>query len=93
MFEGTFSPPFYLDLYNFKDGAQEDIFTDSYTYIPPPSETQKEVPTPIYHPVPQVSTEVRRETSGTRTMGGLNALNTLAQVLLSGMALYASGIL
>ena len=37
MFEGYYSPPFYTDLYNFKDGAQNDIFIDSYDEIPPPS--------------------------------------------------------
>ncbi|TFK50100.1 hypothetical protein OE88DRAFT_1736379 [Heliocybe sulcata] len=37
MFEGTYSPPFYNDLYNFKDGAQDDIFQDSYVSMPPPS--------------------------------------------------------
>ncbi|EPQ54262.1 hypothetical protein GLOTRDRAFT_62784, partial [Gloeophyllum trabeum ATCC 11539] len=37
MFEGTYSPPFYTDLYNFKDGAQDDIFIDSYISLPPPS--------------------------------------------------------
>lgn len=55
MYEGPYSPPFYLDLYNFKDGAQDDIFLDSYASIPPPSPTQKEVPTPINHTVPQQS--------------------------------------
>lgn len=28
MFEGEYSPPLYNDLYDFKDGAQRDIFTD-----------------------------------------------------------------
>lgn len=37
MFEGTFSPPVYNDLYNFKDGAQDDIFADSYVSIPDPA--------------------------------------------------------
>ncbi|KAK7461845.1 hypothetical protein VKT23_008274 [Stygiomarasmius scandens] len=37
MFEGTFAPPFYTDLYNFLDGAQDDIFQDSYTSLPDPS--------------------------------------------------------
>jgi hypothetical protein len=55
MFEGTYSPPFYLDLYNFKDGAQDDIFLDSYTSIPTPSVSQQEVPTPINHTIPQPS--------------------------------------
>ncbi|KAH9917023.1 uncharacterized protein B0H18DRAFT_1036276 [Fomitopsis serialis] len=30
MFEGYYSPPFYTNLYNFLDGAQQDIFEDSY---------------------------------------------------------------
>jgi len=37
MFEGTFSPPVYNDLYNFLDGAQNDIFVDSYVSIPTPA--------------------------------------------------------
>ncbi|KDQ59092.1 hypothetical protein JAAARDRAFT_652144 [Jaapia argillacea MUCL 33604] len=37
MFEGTYSPPFYTDLYAFFDGSQDDIFQDSYLSIPPPS--------------------------------------------------------
>ena len=37
MFEGSFSPPVYHDLYNFKDGAQTDIFLDSYVSLPPPA--------------------------------------------------------
>ncbi|PPQ83501.1 hypothetical protein CVT25_006991 [Psilocybe cyanescens] len=37
MFEGTFSPPVYNDLYNFADGAQDDIFIDSYTQLPDPA--------------------------------------------------------
>ena len=47
MFEGPFAPPFYTDLYNFKDGAQNDIFADSYDSIPPPSPDQTVVPTPV----------------------------------------------
>ncbi len=48
MFEGTYAPPFYLDLYNFKDGAQNDIFADSYPGgIPPPSPNSTVVPTPF----------------------------------------------
>ncbi|PCH42401.1 hypothetical protein WOLCODRAFT_120494 [Wolfiporia cocos MD-104 SS10] len=47
MFEGTYSPPFYNDLYNFKDGAQDDIFQDSYPNgIPTPSVNQTIIPTP-----------------------------------------------
>lgn len=60
MFEGTYSPPFYLDLYNFKDGAQDDIFLDSYTSIPPPSPTQREIPTPVNHTVPVQSPVVSK---------------------------------
>lgn len=55
MFEGTYSPPFYLDLYNFKDGPQDDIFLDSYNSIPTPSPTQGEVPTLNNHTSPQPS--------------------------------------
>jgi len=50
MFEGTYSPPFYNDLYNFQDGAQNDIFVDSYTSIPPPSVNQTIIPTPVSNP-------------------------------------------
>jgi hypothetical protein len=39
MFEGAFSPPVYNDLYNFLDGAQNDIFQDSYSFLPDPSPT------------------------------------------------------
>ncbi|KAJ3751631.1 hypothetical protein EV360DRAFT_76057, partial [Lentinula raphanica] len=35
LYEGAHAPPFYTDLYNFLDGAQIDIFQDSY--IPDPS--------------------------------------------------------
>ena len=37
MFEGAFSPPTYGDRYNFLDGAQDDIFEDSYASLPDPS--------------------------------------------------------
>ena len=37
MFEGTYSPPVYNDRYNFLDGAQDDIFIDSYLSIPNPA--------------------------------------------------------
>ncbi|KAI0749618.1 hypothetical protein C8Q80DRAFT_635313 [Daedaleopsis nitida] len=50
MFEGTYAPPYYLDLYNFKDGAQNDIFVDSYADIPVPSPDQTVVPTPLQQP-------------------------------------------
>jgi hypothetical protein len=44
MFEGTYAPPFYTDLYEFRDGSQDDIFEDSYVYLPDPSPT---APLPI----------------------------------------------
>jgi hypothetical protein len=45
MFEGNFAPPEYTDLYNFRDGAQDDIFVDSYDYpLPAPSPNQTVVP-------------------------------------------------
>ena len=44
MFEGTYSPPFYTDLYNFRDGAQDDIFQDSYLSIPVPGVNQTALP-------------------------------------------------
>ena len=36
MFEGYYSPPLYQDLYNFRNGAQNDIFEDSVIATPPP---------------------------------------------------------
>ncbi|KZP23879.1 hypothetical protein FIBSPDRAFT_785603, partial [Athelia psychrophila] len=45
MNEDTFHPPFYLDLYNFLDGAQDDIFLDSYVgAIPAPGPNQTALP-------------------------------------------------
>ncbi|THH19240.1 hypothetical protein EW146_g1868 [Bondarzewia mesenterica] len=44
MFEGTYAPPFYTDLYNFLDGSQDDIFEDSYAAIPTPSANQTTLP-------------------------------------------------
>lgn len=90
MFEGTYSPPFYLDLYNFKDGSQDDIFLDSYTYIPPPSPSQTEVPTPISHPAPPPSpTGVSRRNSVTSLAGEPGTLGSLFQTLFSIKAAYA----
>jgi hypothetical protein len=37
MLEGAFSPPVYNDLYNFLNGAQDDIFEDSYAVLPDPA--------------------------------------------------------
>ncbi|PSR74247.1 hypothetical protein PHLCEN_2v9991 [Hermanssonia centrifuga] len=48
MFEGTYAPPRYLDMYNFKDGSQDDIFQDSYPNgLPVPSPNSTVVPTPV----------------------------------------------
>lgn len=45
MFEDTYGPPFYTDLYNFLDGAQDDIFQDSYVLpMPVPNLDQTELP-------------------------------------------------
>ena len=44
MNEGTFSPPSYNDLYNFRDGPQDDIFENSYDSIPVPSPNQTAIP-------------------------------------------------
>ena len=37
MFEGSFSPPVYHELYNFIEGPQDDIFEDSYISLPDPA--------------------------------------------------------
>ncbi|KZV68185.1 hypothetical protein PENSPDRAFT_634710 [Peniophora sp. CONT] len=44
MNEGTYAPPFYLDLYGFLDGPQDDIFQDSYTSVPAPGDNQTALP-------------------------------------------------
>jgi len=44
MNEDTYAPPFYTDLYNFRDGAQNDIFENSYDSIPVPSPNQTVIP-------------------------------------------------
>ena len=65
MFEGYYSPPLYQDLYNFRDGAQNDIFVDSVvtTPLPPPSQsTPSHAPTivdakvaPVHNTTPSSS--------------------------------------
>jgi hypothetical protein len=42
MLEGQYSPPFYNDLYDFKDGAQNDIFGDSDAPAPPASTSSQQ---------------------------------------------------
>lgn len=86
MHEDTYAPPFYLDLYNFKDGAQNDIFSDSYSYIPTPSESQKEVPTPIDHPVP---TDTTQRNSTARTAREPTTSDALIMILFAAVGLYA----
>lgn len=50
MFEGGHAPPFYNGLYNFEDGAQNDIFVDSYDFpLPAPSENQTDVPSFLFN--------------------------------------------
>ena len=44
MFEGEYAPPYYLDLYGFLDGAQDDIFEDSFLSIPTPGPNQTTLP-------------------------------------------------
>ncbi|KAL1700823.1 hypothetical protein EV121DRAFT_263730 [Schizophyllum commune] len=39
LFEAPTAPPFYNDLYNFRDGPQDDIFADTYVQLPEPSPT------------------------------------------------------
>ena len=59
IFEGYYAPPFYTDLYNFLDGAQNDIFEDSYPNgIPNPSPQQTLVPTPIFDSLFTFATDV-----------------------------------
>jgi hypothetical protein len=51
MFEGYYSPPLYLDLYNFGDGAQDDIFENGVvTTLPNYSSTGR----PAASPVPSI---------------------------------------
>ncbi|CCM02225.1 uncharacterized protein FIBRA_04305 [Fibroporia radiculosa] len=65
MFEGTYSPPFYNDLYNFLDGAQEDIFEDSYPNgIPPPSPNSTVVPVANLAGVASTSTPLPLSVTG-----------------------------
>lgn len=59
MFEGSFSPPFYNDLYNFVDGGQNDIFQDSYAVLPTPS--------------PNASLPVLADLSGSTSSAGASA--------------------
>ncbi|KAF6759800.1 hypothetical protein DFP72DRAFT_843931 [Ephemerocybe angulata] len=61
VFEGEHSPPVYNDLYNFSDGAQVDIFEDSYDSLPDPAPN---APVPVLR---QANKSPNGETSGTGT--------------------------
>ncbi|KAH9847531.1 hypothetical protein C2E23DRAFT_907078 [Lenzites betulinus] len=90
MFEGTYSPPFYLDLYNFKDGAQDDIFVDSYPNgIPPPSPNSTVVPTPFLgNGVAPAPTSV--SASYTYSYGSSSAASLASTSVTSGSSIPAS---
>ena len=61
MVEDASAPPFYTDLYNFRDSSQDDIFEDSYPNgIPHPSPEQTVVPTPVF---PSTSTSASASVS------------------------------
>ncbi|KAH7904207.1 hypothetical protein BJ138DRAFT_950191 [Hygrophoropsis aurantiaca] len=69
MFEGTYAPPFYTDLYNFKDGAQDDIFADSYASMPVPGPNQTVLPV-LAVPPPPGSSSASAGGSATSVSGG-----------------------
>ena len=100
MFEGYYSPPFYTDLYNFKDGAQNDIFIDSYDEIPPPSPNSTIVPTPVARPLatstpsasiaaatPASTSSANNSTSTASVSGGHSAMWYVDYVISSGTIL------
>ncbi|KAH9058370.1 hypothetical protein EDB87DRAFT_923260 [Lactarius vividus] len=51
MFEGTYTPPLYNDLYNFRDGAQNDIFQPGNSSTQPSGTTTTTSGTPTPTPV------------------------------------------
>ena len=64
MFEGTYAPPYYTDLYNFKDGAQNDIFVDSYVLpMPEPNANQTALPELVTPNTPTVTSSTPAATS------------------------------
>ena len=68
MFEGTFSPPEYTDLYNFLDGAQNDIFADSYPNgLPVPGPSQTSIPTPILNPTSTSGSSITSTAASSRS--------------------------
>jgi len=70
MFEGTFSPPVYNDRYNFLDGAQDDIFVDSYVSIPDPAPNAA---MPVLADVSTKSSTIPSGTSSNSTTSGATA--------------------
>ncbi|KAG5645302.1 hypothetical protein DXG03_006491 [Asterophora parasitica] len=61
MFEAKETPPVYNDLYNFLDGAQDDIFEDSYNgTLPDPSPV---APVPVLAEVPELPPVAQRQSS------------------------------
>src|SRR5262245_34808232 len=77
MFEDTYAPPFYTDLYNFKDGAQDDIFEDSYDVLPVPGPEQTTIPV-LASVSSQTSTGVSPEPSPTSGFAPMDASRPVA---------------
>lgn len=93
MFEDTYAPPVYLDLYNFGDGAQDDIFLDSYAFIPTPSPNQGEVPTPANQSVLQPSpTDTADRSSTVKTVREPSILDYSFKALFFIVALYTGDV-
>lgn len=78
MNEGYYSPPFYNDLYNFKDGAQDDIFVDSYVNVPPPSPDSDAVPSPVSYPSVAASVTASATTNSSGSFTAASAQPTSA---------------
>ncbi|KAH8100774.1 hypothetical protein BXZ70DRAFT_971902 [Cristinia sonorae] len=77
MNEDTYAPPFYNDLYNFKDGAQDDIFVDSYASIPPPSPEQTIIPTPVVQPMSTAGPQVTAPSPTTSSLPAPTSSSTI----------------
>jgi len=72
MFEDTFAPPFYNDLYDFLDGAQNDIFQDSYVgSIPTPGPNQTALPV-LAQNLPNGPSSTSASTPSSTSSNGLN---------------------
>ncbi|KAL1949696.1 hypothetical protein VTO73DRAFT_8577 [Trametes versicolor] len=76
-FEDTIAPPFYNDLYNFRDGPQDDIFQDSYPGgLPEPSPEQTVVPTPVSPASAPAATSASSSSSSSATDSASSAAST-----------------